>query len=236
MEGELLLDALLESLTLLQGQGVRLRNDWHNVDNLGELLQDDNVDGLKRVAGRLDEEEAAVDAGILDVPLTLGSELLAQIGRVLILDVLDDGVPAAVVVDQVAVAGGIDDVEPQADAILLDDVGNGVNLGGGPDDLLGMETALGLDEARGENGVDQCRLAQTCLAYDGRDLGSAELSRDWAEGGQSEDEENLKRTNADDVELETTLQELTLDLRGDAVKTDMALGVDGGSWHGRHCE
>lgn len=33
-------------------------------------------------------------------------------------------------------------------------------------------------------------------------------------------------TNADDVELETTLQELLLNLRSDAVETDMALGVD----------
>ena len=41
-------------------------------------------------------------------------------------------------------------------------------------------------------------------------------------------------TNADDVELEATLDELALDLRGDAVETDVALGVDGGSRHGRH--
>lgn len=32
-----------------------------------------------RMAGRLNEEETAVDSGILDVALTLGSELLSQI-------------------------------------------------------------------------------------------------------------------------------------------------------------
>lgn len=42
-------------------------------------------------------------------------------------------------------------------------------------------------------------------------------------------------TNTDDVELESALQELALDLGGDAVETDMALGVDGGSRYGRHC-
>lgn len=42
-------------------------------------------------------------------------------------------------------------------------------------------------------------------------------------------------TNTDDIELETTLEELALDLGGDAVETDVALGVDGGSGHGRHC-
>ena len=41
-------------------------------------------------------------------------------------------------------------------------------------------------------------------------------------------------TNADDVELETTLQELALNLRGDAVETDMALGEDAARGHGGH--
>ena len=43
-----------------------------------------------------------------------------------------------------------------------------------------------------------------------------------------------RHTNADHVELETTLQELALNLAGDAVETDMALGVDARSRHGGH--
>lgn len=92
------------------------------------------------MAGRLNEEQAAVDAGILDVPLTLGSEFLAKVGRVLILDVLDNGVPArmhvnttsysapseeefvpSVVVDLVTVARRINDVQTKTDSIFLDD-------------------------------------------------------------------------------------------------------------------
>ena len=42
-------------------------------------------------------------------------------------------------------------------------------------------------------------------------------------------------TDADDVELESALEQLALNLGCDAVETDMALGVDGGSGHGRHC-
>ena len=38
------------------------------------------------------------------------------------------------------------------------------------------------------------------------------------------------RTNANDVKLETTLQQLLLNLRSNAVETDMALGDDGRSW------
>ena len=46
------------------------------------------------MARGLDKEQAAVNAGILDVALTLSSEFLAEVCGVLILDVLDNGVPA----------------------------------------------------------------------------------------------------------------------------------------------
>ena len=41
-------------------------------------------------------------------------------------------------------------------------------------------------------------------------------------------------TNTNDIELETSLDELALDLRGDTIETNMAVGVDGSSWHGGH--
>ncbi|MDA4132867.1 MAG: hypothetical protein OK454_07060, partial [Thaumarchaeota archaeon] len=190
-----------------------------------------------------------MDAGVLDVALALGGELLAQVGRVLVLDVLDDGVPAAVVVDQVTVAGGVDDVKPEPDAVLLDDVRNGVDLGRRTDDLLGLQTALGLDQVRGEDGVDQGRLAQTSLAWNGggdiyQNLeavisggpcpaqGAPEETDGWGTPIGTWDELAGEPTNADDVELEATLKELALDLGGDAVETDVALGVDGSSRHG----
>ena len=50
------------------------------------------------MAGGLNEEQAAMDTGILDVTLTLSSEFLAEVGRVLILNILDNGVPAGLVV------------------------------------------------------------------------------------------------------------------------------------------
>lgn len=89
------------------------------------------------MAGRIDEEESAVDAGVLDVAVTHGCQLFAKVGTVLVLDVLDDRVPTArtvrsmnlmrrkcrpvLVVDLVAVAWGVDDVETKSDAILGDD-------------------------------------------------------------------------------------------------------------------
>lgn len=49
--------------------------------------------------------------------------------------------------------------------------------------------------------------------------------------GQSEVSQSVNEgihTNTHDIELETTLQQLPLDLGGDAVETDMAVGEDGG--------
>lgn len=163
MESKLLLDALLESLALLGGKSIGLGNDRNDIDNIRQFLQDNNVNGLQRVSRRLNEEQAAVDASVLDVALTLSGKLLAKVGGVLVLDILDNGVPAAVVVDQISVSGGIDDVEAQADAVLLNDVRSSLDLGRGADGLIGLETALGVDKVGSEDGVDERRLAKTSL-------------------------------------------------------------------------
>ncbi len=122
VEGELLLDSLLECLALFKSERVGLGDDWNNVDNIGELLKNDNIDWLQGMAGWLDEEETAVDTGVLNVALSLCGELLAEVCGVLILDVLDDWVPASIIVDLVSVTWSIDDVEAEAYTILFDDV------------------------------------------------------------------------------------------------------------------
>lgn len=142
MEGKLGLDTLLEFQSLLDSQGIRLGNDGHNVDNIGQLLQDDDIDGLERVARRLDEEQAAVNARVGDVTLSLSGKLLSQVRGVLVLDVLDDGIPTAVVVDEVSVSRGINNVEPQTDTVLLNEVRDPLNLGGGANRLVGLQTTL----------------------------------------------------------------------------------------------
>jgi hypothetical protein len=47
------------------------------------------------VSGGADEVQAAVNAGVLDVSVSHGSQLLAEVRTVLVLDVFDDRVPAA---------------------------------------------------------------------------------------------------------------------------------------------
>lgn len=93
VEGEFLLDALFEGHALFQGEGVGLGDYGDDVNHVGELLQHDDVDGLEGVAGRLDEEEAAVNAGILDVALPLCGEFFPKVAGVLVLDVLDNWIP-----------------------------------------------------------------------------------------------------------------------------------------------
>lgn len=122
VELEFLLYPVLELGALLEGQAVALRNDGDNVDELAQLLEHDDVNWLQGVARRLNEEQAAVDAGILEVALTLGGQLLAEVGTVLVLDVFDNRVPAAFVVDQIAVAGRVDNVEAQTHTVFLDNV------------------------------------------------------------------------------------------------------------------
>lgn len=105
-----------------------------------------------------------MDARVLEVALALGGQLLAEVGAVLVLDVLDNGVPAALVVDEVAVAGGVNNVEAETDAVLLDDVRDGVDGGGGARLLVGLEATLAVHQVRREDGVDERRLAEASLA------------------------------------------------------------------------
>ena len=81
----------------------------------------------------------------------------------LVLDVLHDRVPAAVVVDQVTIAGSVHNVQAQSHAVLLDDVCDWVDVGGLSDRLCGRKAAFGLDEVGGEDGVDERGLAETGL-------------------------------------------------------------------------
>jgi hypothetical protein len=69
MESKLLLNAVLEQLSLFEGQAVGFCDDGDDVDGFGELLQDNDVDGFKGMAGGSDEVETAVDAGVLNIPI-----------------------------------------------------------------------------------------------------------------------------------------------------------------------
>jgi len=85
---------LLERLPLLQRQAVRLGNNRNHIHNFAQLFHHNDVNRTQRMSSRTDEVEAAVDARVLDVPVTHRRQLLAQIRAVLVLDVFHNGIPA----------------------------------------------------------------------------------------------------------------------------------------------
>lgn len=200
VEYEFLPDSLLEDATLLESERVRLGDDRHHIDDIRQLLQDDDIDGFESVTRGLNKEEATVDSRVLDVPFSLRSELFPQVGRVLVLDVLDNGIPASVIVDLVSVSGGIDNVQAQTNTILLDYVRDGLDLSSRANRLIRSHATLGIDEVRRKDGIDECRLAQSRL------------------------------TDTDDIELEPALQQLLLNLRCDAVEADVTARIDRLGW------
>lgn len=53
MEGKFLLDSLLEGGALLHGERIRLGNDGDDIDDIGQLLQDHDIDGFKPADSQL---------------------------------------------------------------------------------------------------------------------------------------------------------------------------------------
>lgn len=111
VELELISNSLLERGTLLQRQAIGFGNYRHDIDKLAKLFQHDNVDRLESVTSRLDEVQAAVYASILNVALSLSCKLLVKISTVLVLDVLDNWLPASIVVDQITETGCVHNVQ-----------------------------------------------------------------------------------------------------------------------------
>lgn len=146
VEGQLLVNTLLEFLTLRKGETVTLSNDRHDVDIVLKFLQDRDVDWLETVASRLDEEETAVNTGVIEEPISLGGKFLAQINTVLLLDVLHDRDPTLVIVDVVTVPGRVDDGEMETNTVFLQSVGGLDDLCGGANRLVGSELTLAFDE------------------------------------------------------------------------------------------
>jgi hypothetical protein len=70
-------DLGLENLSFVQSQTVGFSNNRHYVYNLGELFHNNDVNGAKRMATRVDKEEATVNSGILDIAFTSCGQLFA---------------------------------------------------------------------------------------------------------------------------------------------------------------
>jgi len=125
-----------------------------------QALHDLDVQGLQGVAGGLDEEDAGMDAVVNNVhavDLVLGIE----VGVKALLDVVDDGAPRLVVVDEVAEARGINNGQAETHAGLLNVGADGLDGDGLRDDVeAGALALLRGVEGRVEERVDEGRLAE----------------------------------------------------------------------------
>jgi len=193
---ELGTNLLLEREPLFHRQAVRFRNDRHHVHDLAQFLQHDNVNRTQRVSRGIDEEQRAVNPRILNVAISHRRQLLPEVRAVLVLDIFDDRVPAVVIVDLVSITRRVNDVQPQPHTIFHDNMGDGMDFCCLPDLLVRSEPAFRINQVRREERVDQRRLPQTGLAND------------------------------NDIELETSFQELMLNLTRDGLKTDVGVGTD----------
>ena len=120
-----------------------------------------NVQRLERVASRLNEKDASVDA-VVDNVHTIDVVLGIQVSIETLLNVVDNGAPRLVVVDKVAESRSVDDSQAKTDTGLLDicaDRLNGDSLG---NDVQTRALALlGRVQRSVEESVDKGRLAQT---------------------------------------------------------------------------
>lgn len=89
-------NAVLEVESLINSERVGLGDDWNDIDDLAELFHNDHVNRAETVAGGVDKEQAAVNTRVLDITVALSGELFSEVGRMLVLDVFNDGVPARI--------------------------------------------------------------------------------------------------------------------------------------------
>lgn len=120
-----------------------------------------NVEGLQRVAGGLDEENASVDAVVNNVhavDLVLGIEVCV----ISSLNIVDNGAPRLVIVDKVTKSGSVDDSQAETDTSLLNIGADGLNLNSLGNDVQARALALsGRVQRSVEEGVDESGLAET---------------------------------------------------------------------------
>lgn len=104
-------------------------------------------------------------------------------------------------------------------------MGDGLDLGGRSDGLIGGETALGIHQVGGEDGVDEGGFPQSGLSC------REEISPTCSPIHDSIRSSTI-HTDTHDIELETALEQLALDLGSDAVEPHMTAREDSGGKNG----
>lgn len=124
-----------------------------------------NVERLEGVTSGLDEKDTGVDA-VVDNVHAVDLVLSIEVGIKSLLNVVDNGSPRLVVVDEIAKAGSVNDGQAETNAGLLNISANRLNGDSLGNDIHARALAfLGGVERRVEEGVNQGRLAQARFTY-----------------------------------------------------------------------
>lgn len=202
----------LEVGNLLVGEGIRLGDDGDQVDLGVEAAHDLDVEGLEGVTGGLDEEDTGVNSVVNNVhavDLVLGIE----VGVESLLNVVDDGSPRLVVVDEVAESRSVNNGQAETDTGLLNVGADGLDGNGLGNDVQGRALAL-LGGVQGgvEEGVDEGRLAQARFT----------CKKQIRSGGVKLRQYMIPHTNDHNIEVEALAHTLAVPLVGQVGKADIA--------------
>ena len=157
--------ASLEAGNLFIGKGIRLGDDGNQVDLVVKATHNLNVERLQRVASRLNEEDAGMNAVVHDVH-AVDLILRVEVSIVTLLNVVDNGPPRLIVVHEIAEAGSVDDGQAETDTGFLDVGADGLDRDG-----LGYYVkarplpVLGRIQGSVEESVDKRRFTKTGFTW-----------------------------------------------------------------------
>jgi len=100
---------------------------------------------LELMTGRSDKVKATMDPGVQDIPIPHSGQLLPQISRMLILNILYNRIPTPLIINHITITRGVDYVETEFDLVFDHYVGGGEDFGGLTDWFVGFETTFGVD-------------------------------------------------------------------------------------------
>jgi hypothetical protein len=159
-------------------QSVGLGYDGDKVHAGAQALHDLDVERLKSVSSRADEVETSMHAkvNLLRSPRLL---LLKHVALMLVVQKLDDGLPAVTVVDVVSETRCVNDGQANLEELLLQFGLGDLNLDSLVDLLGKTSTVVGVVfDGGAEEGVDEGCLAETRLASDHDGEGGTSLRDD----------------------------------------------------------
>lgn len=129
-----------------------------------QTLHDLNIQGLERVARGLDEENAGMDAVVHNVH-AVDLVLSVQVSIEALLNVVDDGPPRLVVVDEITETRSIDNSQSETNTCLLNVCADGLDSHSlGQNVQAGSLALLGRVQGCVEECVHKSRFSETRLA------------------------------------------------------------------------